>query len=192
MKMCNECGIIVHDEFKECPSCKSISFTPCEEEVVSKNVKTNNDESIQTSNSLESKLFNGVSSNQMVVFRVLEILGGVLSVFGLFLPFIQATILGTTFKKAFYELAPDDVFIFITIGGLGFICACIGIHIFTAILGGVYGVVLLVDTYDYFAQIRQSDVGSIATKGIGFYCMVVGLVLMAVFGAVSAYLKLNK
>ena len=189
MKKCNKCGIIVQDDFFTCPNCKGVSFTQTDIEDTS---QKDDMSAIKSFTGSEFKGSSGAKSDhatELLILRVLQIVGSCLCLIGLFLPFIKVTFLGTVMQKPFNELATNDVYIFAVIAIVGLIFACLGKHLIPAIAGAIYGVVLYLDTYEYFENIRQSEYGSFASKGVGFYCMVGGIILMIVCGAVATYLK---
>ena|GEM_PF-112639 len=123
--------------------------------------------------------------------KILELLGGILCFAGIFLPFVKASFLGMVIEKSFNNLAPTDHLFFVVISCVGIVGAALGQHLLTAIMGIIYGGLLFLETYDYFASFSDSEFGSPISKGIGFYCMVIGLLLMVGAGFYAWYLHKN-
>ncbi|MCR5500787.1 MAG: hypothetical protein K6F31_10390 [Acetatifactor sp.] len=192
MKKCNKCGIIVQDDFYTCPNCKGVSFTQTDIEDASKKDDLSAIKSFPGSSFQAGQGEKAANYGNVTIFLVFEIIGSCLCLLGLFLPFIKVTVLGTVFQKAFNELDPNDVIIYVLISIAGLVFACLKWHRLVMAAGALYGILLYVNTYDYFENIRQSEVGSAVAKGTGFYCIVIGIILMIAFGVVSDHMKRKK
>ena len=185
MKKCSFCGIIVHDEFDVCPNCSSKVFTQVRLEELEGADPQEDHSSPEVPDDINKAGKQPSNRAEMTVFRIMEIIGGVSALLGVFFPFIRVAFLGTIIEKPFNELAPSAYIVFVVLAIIGLIGGIIGLHKLTAIIGVAYGVLLYFGTKDYFAEISSSEFGALAAKGIGFYFMVTGIVLMGLFGIIS-------
>ena len=130
-----------------------------------------------------------ITDKESKVLRILELIGSILCLAGIFLPFVKVSIFGSVIERSFSNLAPIDHLLFIGIAVAGIIGAALRRHLLTAIMGIAYGGLLFFETKDYFADINESEYGSMVTKGGGFYFMVIGLLLMVGSGLYALYLR---
>lgn len=176
---CNKCGSYIDEGLSFCPYCGN---------PLSENASSNN--SVFTNNNQGT--FSNNSSNTLAI-RILVIIGSIMCVVGVFLPFVKASAFGFVMEKSFNEMAPDDHIIFLAVAGIGLLGSIFEKYILPTLTGALYGVMLYIDTHDYFQRLNESgSYSAVASKGFGYYCMLAGLVIMVVFGIVGFSMKIKE
>ena len=109
------------------------------------------------------------------IYKVFELIGGIMCVIGIFLPYVTATFFGMAFRKSFFEMAGGDQFLSLGIAVVGIIAALRKQHFQTAMTGIIYGVFFYPRSVEYFSNVFKSEYGAMVSKGSGFYLMVIGI-----------------
>ena len=126
------------------------------------------------------------------IMMTLAIIGGAMSIFGVFLPYISASALGVHIEKTFKELAVEDYIIFVAIGVISIVFSLFKKFIGTVLSGIAYIVCYYIDTTEYWETIRRESGGAFVTRGIGLYCMIGGSIIVLIFGIAGFVAKLQQ
>ncbi|MCR5459243.1 MAG: hypothetical protein K6F51_05045 [Acetatifactor sp.] len=195
MKKCIECGRKLSDDVKTCLSCGSTSFMQIDSDMKDQKDDLKNKFEYATPNAEKanseqvSDQGNILTNTDRIAengrYRILEIIGGILCIVGIFLPFIRASFLGSVVERTFSDLAPNDYVIFLVVAIVGVAGAFFEKHKLAAFAGIAYAGLLYIDTESYFKDLNEKELGQFVTKGIGFYCMVAGIILLIVVGGIA-------
>lgn len=121
--------------------------------------------------------------------RVGAIIFGAMCIIGLFLPFIQINILGSSLSMSFRDVGSRDFAIFFIAGAVGLAAGAIEQYAFSGIAGIVYGYFFYIDTKDLSELIGYTN--DYLAKGLGYYCMIAGALGLLIMGIVGFGIKLN-
>lgn len=128
--------------------------------------------------------------SRIFAFRIAIVIGSIMCVGGLFLPFIKVTVFGTVVEKSFTQLvASHNYMLFIGIAIIGFLGAAFEAFSVSAVSGLLYGILLYLSTHSYFQEMQGEQKGFFIVKGIGYYCVWIGLLVMLIFAILGAVVK---
>ena len=126
------------------------------------------------------------------IMMIISIVGGVMCVLGVFLPYISASALGFHMEKTFKELAVEDYVIFVAVGVISIVFSFFKKFIGTFLTGIAYIVCYYIDTTDYWENIRRESSGAFVSKGTGLYCMIGGAIIVMIFGIAGFVAKMQE
>ncbi len=184
MAYCSNCGTIIEGNARFC--------TNCGVQLNQENVQSNNGYS-NIYNYTGNIGHRSTISNNYMIFMILILIGGVMSVLGVFFPYVKASAFGMSVEYSFQDLAKGDYIILIAIGAL---CVVFGIfkQYILDILGGIlYVIVFYIDSNQYWTRVRSDSRGALASRGLGYYCMLIGCIIVIAFGIAGfIYKQKNK
>ena len=114
------------------------------------------------------------------LFMVLCLASSIACLVGLFMPYVSASLLGSSISKSLQELTngEGDFPIFVAVAVVGIVLSLFK-EFFGCVLDGIaFLVVHSIDTDEYWSGLS----GSIASKGVGYYVMVGGAIFLIIFG----------
>jgi len=129
------------------------------------------------------------SSSDTNGIRVLTAIAGTICVIGLFLPFIQITILGSSLNMSFRDLGSKDFAIFFIASAVGLAAGVLKQYIFSAIAGAVYGYFFYIDIKDISTVLGYTK--DYIDRGLGYYFMIVGAIGLLIFGIIGFATKVK-
>lgn len=168
---CTKCGKELPDGTGFCPSCGA---------------QLNNAES---SNEINKQAFNVKETH-----NILAIIGAVLTVLGLFLPYRKVSVLGTIISMSQMQASQEDTIFGIIVIGMVLLAMWlmykqknIGYMTISVILA-LLGVFMLFGD-DAYLKGELGDYRYFVSHGIGFYFMIMGPIVMVAAGIIKAMKK---
>lgn len=125
--------------------------------------------------------------NNTMAIKIVAIVGCSLGILAIFFPFVNVSVFGIRIGRSFYQMAQVDFIFFLAAAIAGLVGSIKEKYSLPMLTGAIYGALLYIDTYDYFQKLEAE--GSIVVKGIGFYCMVLAVVVMIVSGVIGKKMK---
>ena len=127
----------------------------------------------------------------MIAFMILTLIGGILCVAGVFLPYVKASAWVYNVEYSFQDLAKSDFVIFVAVGAICVLFGVLRLFLLDTLGGILYAIMLYVDSHDYWENLRSNSYGAMASKGAGYYCMLIGCIMLIVFGLSGFIIKLK-
>ena len=175
---CNKCGSYLQDGISFCPFCGNSLNADVN---MVRNVVPANNTSVPT----------GENNNSLAI-KILAVIGGIMCIVGIFLPYVKATAFGFAIERSFKELADEDAIIFMVVAGIGLLGSIFGTYIISVLTGVLYGIFFFIDSNSYFSRFADDrELSAIAGKGAGYYCMLAGFVIMVVFGFIGVSIMIR-
>ena len=140
---------------------------------------------------METSTKESQNNQNTVVFMVLVLIGGIMCVAGVFLPFVKASVWAYNVEYSFQDLAKSDYVIFIAAGALCVLFGLFKLYLLDTLGGILYAIMLYVDSHDYWENIKSDSRGAMASKGAGYYCMLIGCIILIVFGLSGFIMKMK-
>ena len=123
-----------------------------------------------------------------VVVHIAAIIGGLICILGLFLPFIKATYYRRTETASFIKLIANDGTILFVVGLAGMLGSIFRKYIVSVINGIIYGVVFILNADNV---VKQFGIGyyKLYFKAFGWHLMILGFIVLITSGIVGIILK---
>lgn len=168
---CTKCGKELPDGTVFCPSC-----------------------GVQLNNEVSGYEINKQAFNVKEVHNIVAIIGAILTVLGLFLPYRKVSILGTTISVSQMNASQGDIILGIIMIGIVLLAmwmmfkqknaGYMTISVILALLG-----VFMLFGDDAYLKGELGDYRYLVSHGIGFYFMIIGPIVMVVAGIMRAAKK---
>jgi hypothetical protein len=172
--ICRRCGRNIESDVPNCPYCgEKYEFW-----FTKKQTESDTDNSGYDNSSYNT---NGI--------RILAVIAGAMCVVGLFLPFIQINLFGSSLSMSFRDVGSKDFAIFFIAGAVGLTAGAIEQYVFSGIAGIVYAYFFYLDNKDLSTLIGYTS--DYLSRGLGYYCMIVGALGLLIFGIVGFGIKLK-
>ena len=183
---CVKCGKELNDSASFCPFCGSKVKLGSEER--ERPMGYLNREDVQA----RYRLMNKPKPSMIpVFFMLLTAVGGIISIAGIYFPFVSGSTIGYHIEVNFNDLAETGTIVFIGLALIGIICGLARKYIGSVISGIVYILLYNESTKEYWANLDSLRDEAYISKGIGVYCMIGGCVIMIFIGLVGFIYKLS-
>ena len=134
---------------------------------------------------------NQQNNQSLIIFMVLILIGGIMCTVGVFLPYVKASSWMYNVEYSFQELAKNDYVLFIAVGALCIVFGLVRLNLLSMVGGIIYAIMFYVDSHNYWERIKSDSSSAMASKGIGYYCMLIGCIIVIVFGLSGFLTKLK-
>ena len=110
---------------------------------------------------------------------------------GVFLPYVKASAWVYNVEYSFQDLAKSDYVIFVAVGAICVLFGVLRLYLLDTLGGILYAIMFYVDSHDYWENLKSDSRGAMASKGAGYYCMLIGCIMLIVFGLSGFIMKLK-
>lgn len=183
MANCTNCGEAYEGNPRFCPNCGAP--LNAEDAQAVNNVYNRPQNMSATANT------NSGTSGSTIAFMILTLIGGIMCVAGVFLPYVKASAWVYNVEYSFQDLAKGDYVIFIAVGALCVLFGLFKLYLLDTLGGILYAIMFYVDSHSYWEHLRSDSNGAMASKGAGYYCMLIGCIMLIVFGLSGFIMKLK-
>ena len=183
MANCSNCGEAYEGNPRFCPNCGA-PLNP--EDAQATNNMYNRPQNVPAAAGTNSG-----TPGSTIAFMILTLIGGIMCVAGVFLPYVKATAWVYNVEYSFQDLAKSDYVIFVAVGAICVVFGLFKLYLLGALGGILYAIMFYVDSHDYWENLKSDSRGAMASKGAGYYCMLIGCIILIVFGLSGFIMKLK-
>ena len=137
--------------------------------------------------------FRGDSNNSFnirIIAMIAGFLGSVICLVSIFMPYLKASLLGTSTSVSLYDKDGVDGIVFAILAILAMLISFATINKGMGVGLDLLGVLLIVlNICEMITGIKKvnekNDYGYLVTRGSGFYCMLIGAIIIIIGGALA-------